>query len=569
MEGEETDCLLNKPLVSFSASVPLAGRSYDADQQCRLSFGPGHRWRPESDPCRMLWCMARRQGQWHHSSKNLPAADGTDCGGGRVCLSGECVSNWQQAKPVDGNWGSWAPWGPCSRSCGGGVQFSRRFCDNPVPAAFGRYCSGRRDIFQSCNLSPCPDNDGRTFREEQCAARNGPDPDEEDIFQEWEPYYHGIREADLCKLHCILKGTSQVTVFNIRVKDGTRCSPHSDAVCVRSRCVKTGCDGVIGSRKMYNKCGECGGEDSACRKVVRRYRSRTVNYSDVVTIPAGAANLKARQEFRRGQARFTAYLALKRADGAYVLNGNNQISGFESLVSVAGVALGYSGWGLKRDELWAITRGALTEPLTLQVYNPNRRRAVSVIYSYYVRRAEGGSPGQGGGLGVLGRGPALGDSPTRQPNGTEPTALTSPKVPSSTVPTALTSPKVPSSTAPTALTSPKVPSSTVPTALTSPKVPSSTVPTALTSPKVPSSTVPTALTSPKVPSPTPGKPSAPPIGNAIASWWTGPWQACAVSCGVGWRVRRLICQDGRGARSEGCDRQYKPSAVALCVAGRC
>ncbi|XP_041036572.1 A disintegrin and metalloproteinase with thrombospondin motifs 5-like [Carcharodon carcharias] len=163
-ESGRADCLLNKPQVSLSASAPLAGRSYDADQQCRLTYGPGHRWRPESDPCRMLWCMARRQGQWHHSSKNLPAADGTDCGGGRVCLSGECVSNWQQAKPVDGNWGSWGPWGPCSRSCGGGVQFSRRFCDNPVPAAFGRYCHGRRDIFQSCNVSPCPDNDGSSFR---------------------------------------------------------------------------------------------------------------------------------------------------------------------------------------------------------------------------------------------------------------------------------------------------------------------------------------------------------------------------------------------------------------------
>ncbi|XP_072420807.1 A disintegrin and metalloproteinase with thrombospondin motifs 4-like [Chiloscyllium punctatum] len=389
-ESGRADCLLNKPEVSLAESAPLAGRNYDADQQCRLTFGPGHRWRPGSDPCRILWCVAWRQGKWFHASKQLPAADGTDCGQGRVCMRGECVSNWQQAKPIDGNWGSWGPWGQCSRTCGGGVQFSRRRCDNPLPAAFGRYCQGRRDIFQSCNLTPCPDT-GQTYRAEQCEARNVPAPNGQDYYQEWEPYYHGIREADLCKLNCLLKGTSQVTVFNIKVKDGTRCTPHSDAICVRSRCVKTGCDGVIGSRKRYNKCGMCGGEDSACRRIIRRFHKRTVNYSDVAVIPIGAANFKARQEHRRGQTRLMAYLALKRLNGSYILNGDTQISGFDSLLSVGGVDLRYLGWSPQRDVLGAVTRGGLTEPLVLQVYTPSRQRVVRVLYSYYIPREQAGN----------------------------------------------------------------------------------------------------------------------------------------------------------------------------------
>ncbi|XP_043540032.1 A disintegrin and metalloproteinase with thrombospondin motifs 5-like [Chiloscyllium plagiosum] len=295
----------------------------------------------------------------------------------------------QPQKPIDGNWGSWGPWGQCSRTCGGGVQFSRRRCDNPLPAAFGRYCQGRRDIFQSCNLAPCPDN-GQTYRAEQCEARNIPAPNGQGYYQEWEPYYHGIREADLCKLNCLLKGTLQVTVFNIKVKDGTRCTPHSDAVCVRSRCVKTGCDGVIGSRKRYNKCGMCGGEDSACRRIIRRFHKRTVNYSDVAVIPIGAANFKARQEHRRGQTRLTAYLALKRLNGSYILNGDTQISGFDSLLSVGGVDLRYLGWSPQRDVLGAVTRGGLTEPLVLQVYTPSRQRVVRVLYSYYIPREQAG-----------------------------------------------------------------------------------------------------------------------------------------------------------------------------------
>lgn len=31
----------------------------------------------------------------------------------------------------DGNWGSWSEYGQCSQTCGGGLQFRTRECDNP------------------------------------------------------------------------------------------------------------------------------------------------------------------------------------------------------------------------------------------------------------------------------------------------------------------------------------------------------------------------------------------------------------------------------------------------------
>lgn len=63
--------------------------------------------------------------------------------------------------PVHGGWGSWEPWGECSRTCGGGVQFSVRGCDNPVPKNGGKYCEGKRVQYRSCNIDDCPDNNGR------------------------------------------------------------------------------------------------------------------------------------------------------------------------------------------------------------------------------------------------------------------------------------------------------------------------------------------------------------------------------------------------------------------------
>lgn len=58
---------------------------------------------------------------------------------------------------MDGRWGKWGPFGTCSRTCGGGVQLSKRECNNPVPSNGGKYCQGVRVKYRSCNLNRCPD----------------------------------------------------------------------------------------------------------------------------------------------------------------------------------------------------------------------------------------------------------------------------------------------------------------------------------------------------------------------------------------------------------------------------
>ncbi|XP_018516956.1 properdin [Lates calcarifer] len=57
--------------------------------------------------------------------------------------------------PVDGGWGAWSAPGPCSVSCGEGLQLSIRICNQPAPKHGGRPCEGPSTRSSVCK-STCP-----------------------------------------------------------------------------------------------------------------------------------------------------------------------------------------------------------------------------------------------------------------------------------------------------------------------------------------------------------------------------------------------------------------------------
>lgn len=59
---------------------------------------------------------------------------------------------------VDGGWGQWAAWSPCSLSCGTGLQSRRRSCNNPAPQGGGRGCVGAAEQTKDCNTQTCKGN---------------------------------------------------------------------------------------------------------------------------------------------------------------------------------------------------------------------------------------------------------------------------------------------------------------------------------------------------------------------------------------------------------------------------
>nr|XP_057907111.1 A disintegrin and metalloproteinase with thrombospondin motifs 5 [Doryrhamphus excisus] len=384
------ECLLDSPHQPLLGPEELPGQSYDAVRQCRLAFGPEYTVCPGMDVCSRLWCAVIRQGQMVCLTKKLPAVEGTPCGKGRICLQGKCVDKTRKrhySSSNHGSWSSWGPWGACTRTCGGGVQFAQRLCNNPPPRNNGRYCTGKRAIYRSCNVTPCPPSN-KSFRHEQCEVRNGPQTDPKGVktYVEWVPKYAGVLPKDVCKLTCRAKGTGYYVVFSHRVIDGTECRPYSSSVCVKGKCVRTGCDGIIGSKLQFDKCGICGGDSTGCIRVVGNFTKKSKGYTDVVKIPAGSTHIKVRQHKAKDQTRYTAYLALRRPNGDYLLNGKFMISTSETIIPLNGSVLNYSGWSQKDEWLHSMGPGAMQEALVVQILATDAKKPLDVRYSFFMPR---------------------------------------------------------------------------------------------------------------------------------------------------------------------------------------
>lgn len=388
-------CLLDKPEAPLNLPVTFPGKDYDADRQCQLTFGPDSHHCPQlPPPCAALWCSGHLNGHAMCQTKHSPWADGTPCGSAQACMGGRCL-HVDQLKdfnvPQAGGWGPWGPWGDCSRTCGGGVQFSSRDCTKPVPRNGGKYCEGRRTRFRSCNTDICPTGSALTFREEQCAAYNH----RTDLFKsfpgpmDWVPRYAGVAARDQCKLTCQAQALGYYYVLEPRVVDGTPCSPDSSSVCVQGRCIHAGCDRIIGSKKKFDKCMVCGGDGSGCSKQSGSFRKFRYGYNTVVTVPAGATHILVRQQGPPGPR--SVYLALKLEDGSYALNGEYTLMPSPTDVVLPGaVSLRYSGATAASETLSG--HGPLAQPLTLQVLVAGNPQNARLRYSFFVPRPAPSTP---------------------------------------------------------------------------------------------------------------------------------------------------------------------------------
>uniref|UniRef100_A0A7M5WQB7 Peptidase M12B domain-containing protein n=1 Tax=Clytia hemisphaerica TaxID=252671 RepID=A0A7M5WQB7_9CNID len=121
-----------------------AGNVYDVDSQCQFVLGDGAKACYQADKdqiCSELMCLHPIYSNCTKTRK--PALDGTSCGKDLWCQTGVCVKKGvRDDLVIDGGWSPWKDYVICSRTCGGGVSYRERVCDQP------RY-------FFSCTVAMC------------------------------------------------------------------------------------------------------------------------------------------------------------------------------------------------------------------------------------------------------------------------------------------------------------------------------------------------------------------------------------------------------------------------------
>ncbi|KAL0993853.1 hypothetical protein UPYG_G00114740 [Umbra pygmaea] len=372
------DCLRDDPFDHAWPAMPqLPGLHYSMDEQCRFDFGAGYTMctaYSTYDPCKQLWC-SHPDNPFFCKTKKGPPIDGTICEMDKHCFRGYCIKLTVDILRQDGAWGTWSNFGSCSRTCGGGVRFRTRQCDNPIPANGGRTCYGNSYEFQLCNLEEClkPFAD---FREEQCKVWD-PHFEYNKAKHHWLPYENPDPD-ERCQLYCQSRETGDVVAMNRMVHDGTRCSykdPYS--VCVRGDCEHVGCDNQIASDMEEDKCGICGGDNSSC-KIIKGNFTRSAKKEDVIKIieiPKGARHLLI-QEFKGTP----HILAIKnQVTGHLFLNDEDEFPESRTVIE-KGVEWEYHN----DDDMETVqTTGPLTYPAVVMIRSHGDSK-VTLSYKYII-----------------------------------------------------------------------------------------------------------------------------------------------------------------------------------------
>ncbi|XP_036382864.1 A disintegrin and metalloproteinase with thrombospondin motifs 3 [Megalops cyprinoides] len=373
------DCLLDDPFKHDWPQLPeLPGINYSMDEQCRFDFGVGYKICTSFrtfDPCKQLWC-SHPDNPYFCKTKKGPPLDGTECAPGKWCYKGHCMwKNGDQLKQ-DGAWGAWTKYGSCSRSCGTGVRFRTRQCNNPAPSNGGQDCPGVNYEYQLCNTDDCPKH-YEDFRAQQCQQRNS-HFEFQNAKHHWLPYEHPDANKR-CHLYCQSKETGDVAYMKQLVHDGTKCSykdPYS--ICVRGECVKVGCDKEIGSNKVEDKCGVCGGDNSHCRTVKGTFTRtpKKTGYLKMFLIPPGARHVIIQEHEASPH-----ILAIKnQATGHYILNGKG-----EEVKSKSFIDLGVEWDYIIEDDVETLhTNGPLHDAVVVLIIPQDNETRSTLMYKYII-----------------------------------------------------------------------------------------------------------------------------------------------------------------------------------------
>ncbi|XP_034485693.1 A disintegrin and metalloproteinase with thrombospondin motifs 9 [Drosophila innubila] len=392
LEKMDKSCLENTPTREYwnNLNTKLPGEIYSLDHQCQLIHGNQSTHCTFETECRRLFCNANSHPNELCRSSNLPWADGTPCNNDRYwCQRGHCVPRGGNSDQiVHGGWGPWSEFTPCSLTCGGGVQESRRECNNPVPSNGGKYCNGSRKKYRSCNTFNCP-LDTPDPREQQCYDMNGKNFKIPGISpaSKWIPKYGlNTHETDKCKLYCRLEDDSAYFKLQERVKDGTTCNVDSfdnnvENVTLRSfiKCFDN------------DTCTEVNGLVYVSELLKQERPPQSLYY--ITTIPKGASNIIITQPGYPDQ----NYIVISNDQHVPLINSVKVVTPYAKKYSHAGVTMDYNGSNSTIERVsttysFKTTRNLVLELISIDLSAAKKQDTVLLKYTYTLDKPKTAEP---------------------------------------------------------------------------------------------------------------------------------------------------------------------------------
>ncbi|XP_074649616.1 protein madd-4-like [Tubulanus polymorphus] len=151
------------------------------------------------------------------------------------------------------NWTPWSEWSECTAECGGGVKKQIRSC-------LASSCNGDTVQYSVCNIQPCSSGTINQ-RDYLCGRLNA--ASHRGKF-EW--LSTGLAGGNPCSLYCRALGHNIIAKMALKVPDGYWCLGELSGMCINGTCRNIGCDGILGSDKLEDECGICGGQGETCEK---------------------------------------------------------------------------------------------------------------------------------------------------------------------------------------------------------------------------------------------------------------------------------------------------------------
>ncbi|CAF3570110.1 unnamed protein product [Adineta steineri] len=399
LESERFKCLNNVPdyrSLSFKdlndeqKARELPGSFSDLNDQCRRAFGVTFEYCTDlgfGPKCNRLYCREMYSNLSSCITNHAHWSDGTMCSEPRTeikrCFRGQCRSALD-LQVVNGNWGDWHAWSPCTRTCGSAVQKSQRFCDNPKPQNGGQYCSGQSTRIQSCEDNPPCKDPIDMFRQRQCSVFNNRTIDPSlPIGVRFEPKYN-VLPGERCKLICKVTDDrlERSFVLGDRVEDGTPCGREEDTrdICISGICMPIGCDQKYGSNATEDVCGVCNGQNRTCRSYNGQTPVSAFGITNIIDIPSNTTRVSVTQ-ISAGNDRY--YLAVKHINGTYILNGMHSLQLYNVKIRIGGATLAYTGSDSGNETV--LITGRLKVPLEIQVISIYQAGAPATLvdWEYY------------------------------------------------------------------------------------------------------------------------------------------------------------------------------------------